>query len=102
MRFQIRLFFELLYIMPVGAGKKLPVDIADRIAGKIRTMLGEFDAEAMIGRFMQTGDKSFDDEFRDEFEIAEFGDDLGSEIIGGFGLEGVGCCHNKFFLMLES
>src|SRR6266498_2846917 len=83
-RAEVRLLFELLDVVAIGAAEELPVDIADGIAGQIGTVLGELHREAMIGRFMQSGDEALDDKSRDKLHRTKTARDLGAKIVSEF------------------
>src|SRR6476660_1998045 len=59
---EIRLFKILLKINLVGLAKDLPIDVSNIIAGNIRPMLRELDADALIWRAMHASHEAFDDQ----------------------------------------
>ena len=58
---EVRLLQVLLEIDLVGLAEDLPIDMADIIAGDIGAMLGELDADSLIGRAVHAGHQTFDD-----------------------------------------
>jgi len=68
---QIRLFFKLLYVVPVGAAEHLPVHEPNIIPGVVRAVLGKLDREAAVRRSMQTNQEPIDDPARHEVKTTE-------------------------------
>jgi hypothetical protein len=60
----------LFDVQPIGAGKKLPIEMPKIVAGHVLTMLGEVGREPEIRRAMQTRDKPFHNRSRDQLERA--------------------------------
>lgn len=80
MGFEVGFFFVLFDVEAVGFAKYFPVEVAQCIPRHVLTVFGEFDGESVIGALMQAGDKSLDDQARDQIETREPGDDFGFEI----------------------
>ena len=74
---RVRVRLELLHIEAVRLGEQLPVEAARVVAGDIGAVLGEVRGKTEVGRAMQSGDESFDDESRDELEIVNARQHLG-------------------------
>jgi hypothetical protein len=68
---QVGLLVELLDVELVGLGPDLPVDAADVVAQDVLAVLGELDAEAVVGAAMQAGDEALDQEARHEVHVAQ-------------------------------
>ena len=49
--------------------------MANLVAGVVLTVLGELDAEALVGATMDAAEEAFDDVTRDQAESAVFGED---------------------------
>ena len=81
---EVGLFLVLLDVQPVGAGEKLPVDIAGLVAELVRPMLGEFNRESAAGRAMQPPEKTLDDALGDQLDSAQAGDFVRIEEVESF------------------
>ena len=79
---KIRLFLELFHDPAFGARRDFPVDVAQIVARLIRTVLGEFHAEALARRAMQAGEKAVDQPARTDFEPAKCSEHSGINEIG--------------------
>ena len=76
---EVRLFLELLDVVPVAAREDLPVDGGQVVAVDVLPVLREFDAEAFEGAAMKPGEKAFDDRARLQLERAQARHDRGVE-----------------------
>ena len=68
---QIRFVLEFLNEVPIAAGKDAPIQIARIIPSGVLAILRKLDRKAMVRRFMQTGNKTFYQLFRQKFNIAK-------------------------------
>src|SRR5207245_2596216 len=80
---QVGFFLVFLDVIAVGLAEDAPVDVANLVAGIILAMLGELDAEALVGAFVNAAEEALDDVARDEAEPAILGERGGIE--EGFG-----------------
>jgi len=71
---QVGLLLVLLDEKLVGAGVEFPVDVADRLAGVVRPVLGEFHGKTVHGALVDTRDKTFHDLFGHELHVVELSD----------------------------
>ena len=83
-RLQVRLFLELLDIVPVGLSVCLPVDMLDFVPRHVLAMFRELDAKAVVRTLMQTGDKAFNDKAGTEFHVGELCNNAGLKIFKCF------------------
>ena len=76
---QVGLLGVLLDQVAVAARPHLPVQVLERIAGHVRAVLGELDAEAVERRAVHAGDEALDHQARAHVEVREARDDFGIE-----------------------
>ena len=82
MGFEVGFLFILLNIIAIRFAVSSPVDMADFVAVIILAMLGELDAEALVGAFVNAGQEALDGVARDESEPAVFGERRWDRIVG--------------------
>ena len=70
---QVRFLLVLLDVIAIGLAVGAPVDVADLVAGIILAMLGELDAEALVGTLVDAGEEALDEVARDQREPAVLG-----------------------------
>jgi len=58
---QVRLVLVLLQVVLVGAAEDLPIQVPQIVTGRILSVFGELDREAVIGTAMQPRHISLDD-----------------------------------------
>src|SRR5208337_4822110 len=58
---EVGFFFILLDVEPVGPPKHAPVEVPRIVAGGVLAMLGELDAEPLVGAGVQPRDEPLDD-----------------------------------------
>ena len=75
MTLEVGLFLVLLDVVPVAARVDLPVERRQIVAGQVLPVLGELDAEALVGAAMQPGQESFDHRPRLQLHGAQPRDD---------------------------
>jgi hypothetical protein len=68
-----------LEVSALGAGKDIPVHMAQIIARRVRAVFREFLAEAEIRRAMQAVDESVDDSLRHQIQTGDSGEHRGIE-----------------------
>ena len=68
---QVRLVDILLDVEPLAARDELPVEIAEVVAGHIRTMFGELGAGAFARALVAAGDETVDGAVREELDSPE-------------------------------
>ena len=61
MGLQVGLFLVFLDVVAIGLAEGAPVDVADLVAGIILAMLGELDAEALVGALVDAGEEALDE-----------------------------------------
>ena len=73
----------LFEVEAAGAAVDFPIDVFDVVAGDVFAVLGELDAEAVVGTFVHAGEVALDEEPGLEFEAPDGGEDGGVEVALG-------------------
>ena len=68
---EVSLLLVFADVVAVGLGEDLPVEPADFIALHILPVLRELDAEALVRRLVQPGEKPLDHESRDDLQVRD-------------------------------
>ena len=79
----------------VGAGQHAVVEVPRVVAGRVLAVLGELDAEALVGAGVQTGDEALDHAPGDHREVLDAGQGLRFEVAVA-GLRRHGCNWNHY------
>ena len=79
----VRFGFVFLQIIFAGLCIDLPVDVLHIVAGRVLSVFGKFDGEALKRAIVQTGQKTFDDEFGAKVEPGDLLNYFGAEILLG-------------------
>jgi hypothetical protein len=68
---KIGFFFVLFHKQTIGSRKQFPVEVFGRFSGIVQTVLSKFDRKTVKRTSVQSGNKTFNHLFRDEFEVIE-------------------------------
>jgi hypothetical protein len=66
---EICFLFVLFDVQAIGPGQHPPVEKAETVATSVFAMLGELDAETLVGAGVQAADKTFDHAPRDHRQV---------------------------------